>query len=152
MPSYSAKEVLNGIGNESSELSSRAQQLLEHSLLSELHAVVARALSGLDMFAGHQLSEADLYGADAAEPHSELKASRTLCLSSQESHHPAENACSLTSWLRGAALRCNQSLRLICINLSQGTFLPPVHNNSMPYCHRQILSSSCRNLELTSGL
>lgn len=49
------------------EVASRAQQLLEHSLLSELHAVVARALSGLDMFAGHQLSEADLYGAEAAE-------------------------------------------------------------------------------------
>ena len=43
-------------------MASRAQQLLEHSLLSELHAVVARALSGLDMFAGNQLSESDLYG------------------------------------------------------------------------------------------
>ncbi len=49
-------------GNDSAEVASRAQQLLEHSLLSELHAVVARALSGLDMFAGNQLSESDLYG------------------------------------------------------------------------------------------
>ncbi len=64
-------------GNESVEVASRAQQLLEHSLLSELHAVVARALSGLDMFAGHQLSEADLYGAEAAEAHAdELKVCR----------------------------------------------------------------------------
>lgn len=54
-------------GNESTEVASRAQQLLEHSLLSELHAVVARALSGLDMFAGHQLSEADLFGADSQD-------------------------------------------------------------------------------------
>ena len=66
------------------EVASRAQQLLEHSLLSELHAVVARALSGLDMFAGHQLSEADLYGAEAAEAEEshadELKVNRTLIL------------------------------------------------------------------------
>ena len=45
----------------------RAQQLLEHSLLSELRAVVARALSGLDMFAGGQLSELDLLGSDLLE-------------------------------------------------------------------------------------
>lgn len=38
----------------------RAQQLLEHSLLGELRAIVARALSGLDMFAGSGLSELDL--------------------------------------------------------------------------------------------
>ena len=43
-------------------MASRAQQLLEHSLLSELRAVVARALSGLEMFAGNQLSELDLLG------------------------------------------------------------------------------------------
>ena len=61
-------------GNESAEVASRAQQLLEHSLLSELHAVVARALSGLDMFAGHQLSEADLYGVDSADHQSDSKA------------------------------------------------------------------------------
>lgn len=45
----------------------RAQQLLEHSLLSELRAIVARALSGLDMFAGNQLSELDLLGSDFME-------------------------------------------------------------------------------------
>ena len=49
-------------GNGSTEVASRAQQLLEHSLLSELRAVVARALSGLEMFAGNQLSELDLLG------------------------------------------------------------------------------------------
>lgn len=43
----------------------KAQQLLEHSLLSELRAVVARALSGLEMFAGNQLTELDLLGADS---------------------------------------------------------------------------------------
>jgi hypothetical protein len=32
------------------EVAQRAQQLLEHSLLGELRSVVARALSGLDMF------------------------------------------------------------------------------------------------------
>ena len=31
-------------------MAQRAQQLLEHSLLGELRSVVARALSGLDMF------------------------------------------------------------------------------------------------------
>jgi len=41
-----------------------AQQLLEHSLLAELQAVVARALSGLDMFAGGQLSGLDLLHAE----------------------------------------------------------------------------------------
>ena len=49
-------------GNGSAEVAIRAQQLLEHSLLSELRAVVARALSGLDMFAGSELSELDLLG------------------------------------------------------------------------------------------
>ena len=43
----------------------KAQQLLEHSLLSELRAVVARALSGLEMFAGNQLTELDLLGAES---------------------------------------------------------------------------------------
>lgn len=43
----------------------KAQQLLEHSLLSELRAVVARALSGLEMFAGSQLTELDLLGAES---------------------------------------------------------------------------------------
>ena len=42
------------------EASALAAQLLEHSLLAELQHVVARALSGLEMFAGTQLSEADL--------------------------------------------------------------------------------------------
>ena len=39
------------------EVAQRAQQLLEHSLLGELRTVVARALSGLDMFAEPQLAE-----------------------------------------------------------------------------------------------
>ena len=54
-------------GNGSAEVAYRAQQLLEHSLLSELRAIVARALSGLDMFAGNQLSELDLLGSDFME-------------------------------------------------------------------------------------
>jgi hypothetical protein len=54
-------------GNGSAEVAHRAQQLLEHSLLSELRAIVARALSGLDMFAGGQLSELDLLGSDFLE-------------------------------------------------------------------------------------
>jgi hypothetical protein len=53
--------------NGSAEVAYRAQQLLEHSLLSELRAIVARALSGLDMFAGGQLSELDLLGSDFLE-------------------------------------------------------------------------------------
>lgn len=52
-------------GNGSGEVANRAKQLLEHSLLSELRAVVARALSGLDMFSGSQLSELDLLGSDS---------------------------------------------------------------------------------------
>ena len=55
------------VGNGSIEVAYRAQQLLEHSLLSELRAIVARALSGLDMFAGNQLSELDLLGSDFLE-------------------------------------------------------------------------------------
>ncbi len=52
-------------GNGSGEVAVKAQQLLEHSLLSELRAVVARALSGLEMFAGSQLTELDLLGAES---------------------------------------------------------------------------------------
>lgn len=48
----------------------RAQQLLEHSLLGELRAVVARALSGLDMFSGH-LSE--LIASDLMPRHLEVR-------------------------------------------------------------------------------
>ena len=43
-----------------------AQALLEQSLLGELRAVVARALSGLDMFAGSQLAEEASLGAESA--------------------------------------------------------------------------------------
>ena len=43
------------------EVATRAQQLLEHSLLGELRALVARALSGLDMFAeSHERALFDL--------------------------------------------------------------------------------------------
>ncbi|CAK0731625.1 hypothetical protein CVIRNUC_000020 [Coccomyxa viridis] len=58
---------LAALSNGSAEVAYRAQQLLEHSLLSELRAIVARALSGLDMFAGNQLSELDLLGSDFME-------------------------------------------------------------------------------------
>ncbi|EIE18073.1 hypothetical protein COCSUDRAFT_26470 [Coccomyxa subellipsoidea C-169] len=58
---------LAALGNGCAEVAYRAQQLLEHSLLSELRAIVARALSGLDMFAGGQLSELDLLGSDFLE-------------------------------------------------------------------------------------
>jgi len=51
---------LSCAGNGSGDVASKAQQLLEHSLLSELRAVVARALSGLEMFGGSQLTEMDL--------------------------------------------------------------------------------------------
>ena len=43
-------------GGGTADVAFRAQQLLEQSLLGELRAVVARALSGLEMFSG-QLSE-----------------------------------------------------------------------------------------------
>lgn len=55
------------VGNGSGDVAIKAQQLLEHSLLSELRAVVARALSGLEMFAGNQLTELDLLGAESYE-------------------------------------------------------------------------------------
>ncbi|KAL4859471.1 Acetyl-CoA carboxylase 1 [Chlorella vulgaris] len=48
----------------SAEVAQRAQQLLEHSLLGELRSLVARALSGLDMFAEPQFRE--LFGGGAA--------------------------------------------------------------------------------------
>ncbi|PRW58200.1 acetyl- carboxylase 1-like isoform A [Chlorella sorokiniana] len=41
----------------SAEVAQRAQQLLEHSLLGELRTLVARALSGLDLFAEPQFRE-----------------------------------------------------------------------------------------------
>lgn len=62
---YTTRLSGRGAGNGSAEVAGRAQQLLEHSLLSELRAVVARALSGLDMFAGNQLSGTDLCGGTA---------------------------------------------------------------------------------------
>ena len=43
-------------GGGTADVAFRAQQLLEQSLLGELRAVVARALSGLEMFSG-QLGE-----------------------------------------------------------------------------------------------
>ena len=46
-------------GNGSGEVANRAQQLLEQSLLSEMRACVARALSGLDMFSNKQRTELD---------------------------------------------------------------------------------------------
>ena len=63
----SNSHVFTCAGNGCAEVAYRAQQLLEHSLLSELRAIVARALSGLDMFAGGQLSELDLLGSDFLE-------------------------------------------------------------------------------------
>jgi hypothetical protein len=42
------------------DVAQRAQQLLEHSLLGELRTLVARALSGLDLFAEPQFR--DLFG------------------------------------------------------------------------------------------
>lgn len=57
-------DIILFAGHNNNEVSSRARQLLEHSLLSELRAVVARALSGLEMFAGSQLTETDLLGSD----------------------------------------------------------------------------------------
>ena len=54
-------------GQDSNEVATQAQRLLEHSLLCELHNVVARALSGLDMFEGKQLTEADLCGSDDSQ-------------------------------------------------------------------------------------
>ena len=49
------------------EVAGRAQSLLEQSLLGELRTVVARSLSGLDMFAGTQLSPFDLAEYSTAE-------------------------------------------------------------------------------------
>lgn len=48
----------------SAEVSQRAQQLLEHSLLGELRTLVARALSGLDLFAEPHFQE--LFGGAAS--------------------------------------------------------------------------------------
>lgn len=67
VPSWSDKGTMQCTGRSCAEVAYRAQQLLEHSLLSELRAIVARALSGLDMFAGGQLSELDLLGSDYLE-------------------------------------------------------------------------------------
>ena len=47
-------------GKGSVEVATRAQQLLEQSLFNELRANVAKALSGLDMFASQQLDIPDM--------------------------------------------------------------------------------------------
>lgn len=75
-------------GNGCAEVAYRAQQLLEHSLLSELRAIVARALSGLDMFAGGQLSELDLLGSDFLEtpPPSQVSITTQIFRNSQILH------------------------------------------------------------------
>eukprot|EP00884_Botryococcus_braunii_P014175 jgi/Botrbrau1/22759/Bobra.0132s0090.2 len=57
---------LAALGPSCTEASLRAQQLLEHSLLSELRSIVARALSGLDMFAGSGLSELELLATESS--------------------------------------------------------------------------------------
>ena len=44
-------------GSVTAEVASRAQQLLEHSLLTELRGVVARTLAGVDMFTHIQLAD-----------------------------------------------------------------------------------------------
>lgn len=46
----------NGAGNGSARVAACAQQLLEHSLLTELQGVVARTLQGVDMFSQQQLA------------------------------------------------------------------------------------------------
>lgn len=47
--------MLTGIAT--AEVASRAQQLLEHSLLTELRGIVGRTLSGVDMFTHTQLAD-----------------------------------------------------------------------------------------------
>lgn len=46
----------DGAGNGSARVAACAQQLLEHSLLTELQGVVARTLQGVDMFSQQQLA------------------------------------------------------------------------------------------------
>ena len=69
-------------GQDSNEVATQAQGLLEHSLLCELHNVVARGLSGLDMFEGNQLTSADLLPSsdDESQSHSqETGGSNLVC-------------------------------------------------------------------------
>ena len=58
-------------GGGTADVAFRAQQLLEQSLLGELRAVVARALSGLEMFSG-QLSEL-ISGEVMAQPAAQVR-------------------------------------------------------------------------------
>jgi len=48
--------VCDDTGQGSAKVASCAQQLLEHSLLTELQGVVARTLQGVDMFSQQQLA------------------------------------------------------------------------------------------------
>ena len=65
----SLSRVCAFVGPGSADVALRAQQLLEHSLLSELRAVVARTLAGEDMFTAAQLAEL-LGTTDGAAPDS----------------------------------------------------------------------------------
>ena len=64
-------------GPATAELALRAQQLLEHSLLTELRGVVARTLAGVDMFTHSQL--ADILGTQH-NSHSHLPADSPLVM------------------------------------------------------------------------
>jgi hypothetical protein len=83
----------------------RAQQLLEHSLLGELRSLVARALSGLDMFAEPQLRE--LFGG-AASPTPLGPQVRGLGL--RRLAGDAMQACAMLQDTPGSPYRC-RSLR-----------------------------------------
>ena len=66
-----------------------AQALLEQSLLGELRTVVARALSGLDMFAGSQLAEdASLSGLGATASDAATAASAAVSANVFSSRRP----------------------------------------------------------------
>ena len=86
---HGANGMLNVAGAGTSDVAFRAQQLLEQSLLGELRAVVARALSGLDLFSG-QLSDlisGDVVGPSAAVPVRSQPSCRCQAMCWQCPHH-----------------------------------------------------------------
>ena len=65
--------VCVGAGQGSAQVAATAQQLLEHSLLTELQGVVARTLQGVDMFTQPHL--ADILGHAQRSQHGQANSS-----------------------------------------------------------------------------
>jgi len=106
--------VCDATGQGSAKVASCAQQLLEHSLLTELQGVVARTLQGVDMFSQQQLAGTlPASHTDAALPASKVGPSHGLikhwsCLCG-DALLPGRRCCMLL-WNCLQVQRCDMNL------------------------------------------